>query len=66
MPVRHWTDLWGVRFLGEKGTLNVTSLGYEFKPKGQGAAEGAHREPVHILGMMTSGRAAEARRRHGG
>jgi predicted dehydrogenase len=42
MPVRHWTDLWGVRFLGEKGTLNVTSLGYEFKPKGEGAAEGAH------------------------
>jgi predicted dehydrogenase len=42
MPVRHWTDLWGVRFLGEKGTLNVTSLGYEFKPKGKGAAEGAH------------------------
>ena len=42
MPVRHWTDLWGVRFLGEKGTLNVTALGYEFKPKGEGAAEGAH------------------------
>jgi predicted dehydrogenase len=42
MPVRHWTDMWGVRFLGEKGTLTVTSLGYEFKPKGEGAAEGAH------------------------
>jgi len=41
-PVRYWTDLWGVRFLGEKGTLNVTALGYEFKPKGEGAAEGAH------------------------
>ena len=42
IPVRHWTDLWGVRFLGEKGTLNVTTLGYEFKPVGDGAAEGAH------------------------
>jgi predicted dehydrogenase len=42
MPVRHWTDQWGVRFLGEKGTLNVSALGYEFKPKGEGAAEGAH------------------------
>jgi predicted dehydrogenase len=41
-PPRHWTDLWGARFLGEKGTLNVTALGYEFKPKGEGAAEGAH------------------------
>jgi predicted dehydrogenase len=42
MPVRHWTDMWGVRFLGEKGTLNVTALGYEFKPKGGGTAEGSH------------------------
>jgi predicted dehydrogenase len=42
IPVRHWTDLWGVRFLGEKGTLNLTALGYEFKPMGEGAAEGAH------------------------
>jgi predicted dehydrogenase len=42
MTVRHWTDLWGIRFLGEKGTLNVTALGYEFKPMGEGAAEGAH------------------------
>jgi predicted dehydrogenase len=39
-PVSHWTQLWGVRFLGEKGTLNVSALGYEFKPKGEGAAEG--------------------------
>lgn len=42
MPVRHWTDLWGVRFLGEKGTLNVNVLGYEFKPVGEGAAESGH------------------------
>jgi predicted dehydrogenase len=42
MTVRHWTDLWGVRFLGEKGTLNLTALGYEFKPMGGGPAEGAH------------------------
>jgi predicted dehydrogenase len=41
-PPRHWTDLWGVRVLGEKGTLNLTALGYEFKPKGEGTAEGAH------------------------
>ncbi len=42
MPVRHWTDTWGVRFLGEKGTLNVTVLGYEFRPAGEGAPEAAH------------------------
>lgn len=42
MPARHWTDLWGVRFLGEKGTLTITTLGYEFKPVGDGAVEGAH------------------------
>jgi predicted dehydrogenase len=41
-PPRHWTDLWGVRFVGEKGTLNLSALGYEFKPKGDGPAEGAH------------------------
>lgn len=41
-PPRHWTDLWGVRFVGEKGTLNLTALGYEFKPMGNGPAEGAH------------------------
>jgi predicted dehydrogenase len=39
MPVRHWTDLWGVRFLGDKGTLNLTMVGYEFKPKDGGAVE---------------------------
>jgi predicted dehydrogenase len=39
---RHWTDLWGARFIGEKGTLNVTTLGYEFTPAGGGATEGFH------------------------
>jgi predicted dehydrogenase len=39
MPVRHWTDLWGVRFLGDKGTLNLTMVGYEFKPKDGGAVD---------------------------
>ena len=42
MPVRHWTDMWGVRFLGEKGTLTLSAVGYEFKPKGDGAAEGSN------------------------
>jgi predicted dehydrogenase len=42
MPERVWTDLWGVRFIGDKGTLTVTTLGYEFKPQGDGAAEGVH------------------------
>lgn len=42
MPERHWTDLWGARFIGENGTLEVTTLGYEFKPKGDGAPEGVH------------------------
>jgi predicted dehydrogenase len=39
---RVWTDLWGVRFIGESGTLTVTTLGYEFKPHGSGAPEGVH------------------------
>jgi predicted dehydrogenase len=42
IPTRHWTDLWGVRFIGEKGTLDVTMVGYEFKPAGGGAAEGSN------------------------
>lgn len=39
---RHWTDLWGVRFLGEKGALTITPLGYEFRPAGEGEVERAH------------------------
>lgn len=30
MPERHWTDLWGTRFIGRNGILNVNLLGYEF------------------------------------
>jgi predicted dehydrogenase len=42
IPERHWTDLWGARFVGEKGTLNVTTIGYEFTPFGGGPREGSH------------------------
>jgi predicted dehydrogenase len=42
IPQRHWTDLWGARFIGEKGTLNVTMLGYEFTPTDGGPREGFH------------------------
>ncbi len=41
---RHWTDLWGARFIGEKGTLTITTLGYEFTP-----ADGGRREGFHLL-----------------
>jgi predicted dehydrogenase len=39
---RHWTDQWGVRFIGKGGTLNLTMLGYEFSPADGGPAEGFH------------------------
>lgn len=42
MPRRHWSDLWGARFIGEKGTLNVTMFEYVFTPAGNGPREGAH------------------------
>ncbi|HEX2100494.1 MAG TPA: Gfo/Idh/MocA family oxidoreductase, partial [Candidatus Synoicihabitans sp.] len=42
IPLRHWTDQWGARIIGEKGTLNVTTLGYEFRPADGGASEGVH------------------------
>ncbi len=41
-PPRHWTDLWGARFIGERGTLTVTLLGYQFTPTGGGPSEGYH------------------------
>lgn len=44
IPARHWTDLWGARFLGKNGTLNVTLYGYEFTP-----ADGGPREGFHLL-----------------
>jgi predicted dehydrogenase len=42
IPVRHWSDQWGARFIGENGTLNVTMLEYVFTPAGGGPREGVH------------------------
>ncbi|BET68855.1 Gfo/Idh/MocA family oxidoreductase [Opitutales bacterium ASA1] len=42
IPRRHWSDQWGARFIGEKGTLNVTMFEYVFTPTGDGAREGVH------------------------
>ena len=39
---QHWTDHWGVRFIGDKATLNVTSLRYEFTPTDAGKPEAFH------------------------
>jgi predicted dehydrogenase len=44
IPQRHWSDQWGARFIGEKGTLNLTMLEYDFTP-----AEGGRQEGVHML-----------------
>jgi predicted dehydrogenase len=44
IPQRHWSDQWGARFIGEKGTLNLTMLEYAFTP-----ADGGPREGVHML-----------------
>ncbi len=44
IPQRHWSDQWGARFIGEKGTLNLTMLEYAFTP-----ATGGPREGVHML-----------------
>lgn len=42
IPQRHWTDQWGARILGEKGTLNLTTLGYTFEPRDGGSITGRH------------------------
>ena len=42
IPQRHWSDQWGARFVGEKGTLNLTMFEYTFTPAGKGAREGRH------------------------
>lgn len=42
IPMRHWTDLWGARFIGKNGTLNITILGYEYTPADGGPKEGFH------------------------
>lgn len=44
IPARHWSDQWGARFIGKKGTLNLTMLEYTFTP-----ADGGPREGVHML-----------------
>jgi predicted dehydrogenase len=44
IPQRHWSDQWGSRFIGEKGTLNLTMLEYDFTP-----ADGGRKEGVHML-----------------
>lgn len=44
IPQRHWSDQWGARFIGKKGTLNITMLEYVFTP-----ADGGPREGVHML-----------------
>ena len=40
IPPRHWSDQWGARFIGDKGTLTVTMFEYIFTPRGNGASEG--------------------------
>lgn len=42
IPQRHWTDQWGARIIGEKGTLHLTTLSYAFEPIGGGSLEGRH------------------------
>jgi predicted dehydrogenase len=42
IPARHWSDQWGARFIGEKGTLNLTMLEVAFTPAGGGPREGVH------------------------
>lgn len=44
IPARHWTDLWGARFVGKNGTLSITLLGYEYTP-----ADGSPKEGFHLL-----------------
>ncbi len=53
IPVRHWTDQWGVKFIGENGTLTTTTLGYLFEPAGDDEPEAFHMlapdgNPAHI------------------
>jgi len=42
IPQRHWSDQWGARFIGQKGTLNLTMLEYAFTPADGGPREGRH------------------------
>lgn len=38
----HWSDNWGVRFIGTAGTVDVTQLHYTFTPTGSGEVETHH------------------------
>jgi predicted dehydrogenase len=38
----HWSDNWGVRFIGSEGTVDVTQLHYTFTPVGRGEVEAHH------------------------
>ncbi len=42
IPPRHWSDQWGARFIGDRGTLNVTMFEYVFTPKDGGPRKGVH------------------------
>jgi predicted dehydrogenase len=42
IPQRHWSDQWGARFIGQKGTLNLTMYEYVFTPADGGPREGFH------------------------
>jgi predicted dehydrogenase len=42
IPQRHWSDQWGARLIGDRGTLNLTMLEYVFTPAGGGPREGRH------------------------
>ncbi|AOS45940.1 Inositol 2-dehydrogenase [Lacunisphaera limnophila] len=42
IPARHWSDQWGARLIGTKGTLNLTMLEAVFTPADGGPREGRH------------------------
>lgn len=39
IKARHWTENWGIRLVGTKGTLDMTSFMYQFTPRGGGGGE---------------------------
>ncbi|MDQ8188049.1 Gfo/Idh/MocA family oxidoreductase [Pelagicoccus sp. SDUM812002] len=42
IPQRHWTDQWGARIVGERGTLNLTTMSYALQEQGSSRLEGRH------------------------
>lgn len=42
IPPRHWSDNWGAGFIGDKGTLTVTTFEYVFESNDGSAREGFH------------------------